>query len=73
LIRYEEWEDDEGSAFLPDVPNKEYQLSIILAWVPRLAWWVEADSWEAACVARHEYHGWEPYVPLDLPSGASDT
>lgn len=31
----------------------------------RLIWTVEADTWEAAQAAKHDFLGWEPYRPMD--------
>ena len=71
-MRYEEWADDETAVLLPDDANKNRKLSIALLGVPKLVWSVEADSWEEACNAQHEHHGWEPYVPIDASFGADD-
>ena len=30
----------------------------------RLIWQTEADSWEIACMKKHEFLDWEPYKPL---------
>ncbi len=29
-----------------------------------LVWQVDADSWEIACMKKHEFLGWEPYKPM---------
>jgi hypothetical protein len=71
-VRYEEWSDDAGTVFLPDDGKKARQLAITLVGEPKLVWWVEADSWVDACQTQHEHHGWEPYVPLNLPTEAPD-
>jgi len=57
-MRYELWhsESDGCHTFFPanqnpaDLPEDAY-----------LVWTVEAESWEEAQTAMHDYRGWEPY------------
>lgn len=72
-VRYEEWEGvhpegQPGLIFIPDDEKKERQLAIHFPDGAERVWWVEARSWEEACAAQHEHHGWEPYVPMDPPA-----
>jgi hypothetical protein len=31
----------------------------------KLIWIVETDSWDEACSRKHEFLGWEPYIPME--------
>lgn len=60
-VRYELWEDDDGSlSFFPE-DNESFRKSLGPA--ARLIWSCVADSWEQAQSLKHEHLGWEPYKP----------
>jgi hypothetical protein len=61
-MQFELWQDatKRGVTLIPADSEEHHKL---LAPGDTLIWTVEADSFEAALVARNEYLGWEPYEP----------
>jgi hypothetical protein len=61
-MKFELWQNaDKSSVTL--IPAGSEQHRRLIEPDATLIWTVEADSFEAALAAQHEYLGWEPYKP----------
>ncbi len=61
--RYELWEDSDGGLMF--FPESNASARKMLGASATLLKIFEADSWEAASQMKHDFLGWEPYVPFD--------
>jgi hypothetical protein len=62
--RFELWKLHSGYTFFPE--NNEAARKLLEPGA-KLAWTVEAKSWEEARARMHEFLGWEPYKPPKSP------
>lgn len=61
LVRYELWDQGASLCFFPEGDESFRRL---LEPGAKLVWSCVAASWSEAQSMKHEYLGWEPYVPL---------
>jgi hypothetical protein len=62
-MRHELWSD--GSFF----PLCNRQALAMVEPGAVLVWTVDTPDWVTACIAYHDYQGWEPYTPMDADPG----
>lgn len=64
VIMYELWfsQSENSYAFFEKGSTNNYNL---LEKDAKLIWSVEASSWEEAQSKKHEFLGWEPYIPME--------
>jgi hypothetical protein len=63
MARWELWESEGGYSFFPET-NTSARSMIEDEGGYRLIWTFEADGWDAAHRARHEFLAWEEYRPM---------
>lgn len=61
IVRYELWDEGESLSFFPEGDESNLR---VLAPGAKLVWSCVATSWNEAQSKKHEYLGWEPYVPF---------
>lgn len=69
-MQFQLWHSPSANAFT-FVPAEPPPALSLIEDDARLMWTVEADSWDEAQAKKHEFLGWEPYVPID-ESGLPD-
>ncbi len=65
-MRHELWSDGSAFSFFP-VCNRQGRTLVEPG--ATLIWIVDAPHWVTACIAYHEFQGWEPYKPMDGDPG----
>ena len=61
-MRHELWSDGVGYTFFAVCNRPPNDL---IGPGATLIWTIDAPDWVTACMAYHEFQGWEPYVPMD--------
>ncbi len=62
-MKYEGYEDAEGTAMIPSSHTPE-QRGVVLVPPFKLIFECEAETWTEAMTKWHEFNGWEPYKPF---------
>lgn len=67
-VKYELWHDEndlsDGYTFVGEGRAQGFKDRGLMSQDAKKIWEVEAETWILACIAYHEYMGWETYKPM---------